>query len=499
MSDPQNLVSNTLARYLDKSPAEFTKRDIIKYVEENNIAAINFRHLGGDGRLKTLNFMINNREQLDQILTAGERVDGSSLFSYIDSASSDLYVIPRYKTAFVNPFSSIPAIDILGSYYTKEGERLAISPENILQKAQDNLIAKTGFRFEAMGELEYYVIAPKQHLYPTVAQEGYQESAPFCKWEKLRYEAMNTIVQAGGNIKYGHSEVGHISSDEYEMEQNEIEFTPVNVEDAADQLVIAKWILRMLGQRNNVTITFAPKILVGHAGSGLHIHTRIMKGDKNMLVEKGKLSEFTRKVVAGYLQLAPSLTAFGNTIPLSYLRLVPHQGAPTNICWGDRNRSGLIRIPLGWLQGINMASSANPNEPNNVSNFSVNQTVEFRSPDGSANIYLLMAGLVVAMQHGLEMKNALELANKLYVDVNIFSSNNKDIQSDLPQLPASCWDAADCLIRDREIYEKDGIFPPTVIDGIVKILKNYKDKDLSERFYGKGDEIQKLVDEYIHI
>ncbi len=494
-----NLNANKLSQYLDKPASEFTKRDIIKYIEENNIAAVNFRHLGGDGRLKSLNFIINSREQLDQILSAGERVDGSSLFSYIDSASSDLYVVPRYKTAFVNPFATIPSLDILGTYYTKEGERLASSPENILKKAHDNLTAKTGLRFEAMGELEYYVIAPKQPLYHTEAQGGYQESSPFCKWETLRYEAMNLIAQSGGKIKYGHSEVGHISSDDHEMEQDEIEFSPVNVEDAADQLVIAKWMLRMLGQRNNVTVTFAPKILVGHAGSGMHVHTRVMKGDQNMMVEGGKLNDFARKVIAGYLQLAPSLTAFGNTIPLSFLRLVPHQEAPTNVCWGDRNRSGLVRVPLGWLHSKDMAADANPNETETARNFSNNQTVEFRSPDGSANIHLLMAGLVVAVQHGLEMENALDLAKKLYVDVNIFSSNNKDIQSNLPQLPASCWEAADSLLQDRAIYEKDGIFPASVIDSLAKILHHYDDKDLSERFYGKGDEIQKLVDQFIHI
>jgi glutamine synthetase len=499
MSQAANLNANTIARYLDKAPADFTKADIIKFVEENGIAAINFRHLGGDGRLKTLNFIVNSREQLDQILSAGERVDGSSLFSYIDSASSDLYVVPRYRTAFVNPFATIPSIDILGTYFTKEGERLASSPENILKKAQDNLKEKAGLRFEAMGELEYYVIAPRQHLYPTVAQKGYQESAPFCKWETLRYEAMNLIAQAGGKIKYGHSEVGHISSDDHEMEQNEIEFSPVDVEDAADQLVVAKWILRMLGRRNNVTLTFAPKILVGHAGSGMHVHTRVMKGDKNMLVDDGKLNDFARRVIAGYLKLAPSLTAFGNTIPLSFLRLVPHQEAPTNVCWGDRNRSGLVRVPLGWLHAKDMAADANLDEAVSSCNFSNNQTVEFRSPDGSANIHLLMAGLAVAVQHGLEMENALDLAKKLYVDVNIFASSNKDIQSALPQLPTSCWDAADCLLEDRAVYEKDGIFPASVIDGLVKILKHHEDKDLSERFYGKGDEIQKMVDDYIHI
>ncbi len=50
----------------------------------------------GDGRLKTLNFVINNQAYLEAILTCGERVDGSSLFSFIEAGSSDLYVIPRF-------------------------------------------------------------------------------------------------------------------------------------------------------------------------------------------------------------------------------------------------------------------------------------------------------------------------------------------------------------------------------------------------------------------
>jgi glutamine synthetase len=493
-----SLVSNKIARYLDKDPSDFTRRDLIKYIEENNIQSVNFRHIGGDGRLKTLNFIIHDKNHLDLLLAAGERVDGSSLFSYIDSSSSDLYIVPRYKTAFENPFSSVPSVDILCSYYTRDGERLESSPENILYKAQENLKAKTGLRFEAMGELEYYVIAPKQFLYPTMAQRGYQESAPFCKWEALRVEAMQAISQAGGKIKYGHSEVGHISSDDEEMEQNEIEFTPVAAEDAADQLVIAKWMLRMIAHRYNVVISYAPKILVGHAGSGLHVHTRLMKDDKNVMVENGKLSDMAKKVIAGYLTLSPSLTALGNTVPLSFLRLVPHQEAPTNICWGDRNRSVLVRVPLGWLGINNMAADANKCEPDNYLDLSGNQTVEFRSPDGSANIHLLMAGLIVAAQHGIEMEGAMELAKKLYVDVNIFSTQNKELQSKLPQLPASCWEASDCFLKDREIYEKDGVFPPMVIDGLAKILKSYDDKDLSERFYGKGDEIQKLVDQFFH-
>jgi len=499
VSDASIVLSpNTVTRHLGKPPEEFTKQDLVKFIEENDIEAVNFRHLGGDGRLKTLNFVISSKSQLDRLLSAGERVDGSSLFSYIDSASSDLYIVPRYKTAYVNPFSTMKTLEMLCTYYTKDGSPLPSSPENILRKANQALLKNTGLTLQAMGELEYYVVAKTQCQYPMMAQQGYHESAPFCKWETLRYEAMKAIAQAGGCIKYGHSEVGHICGEEQEMEQNEIEFLPVAAEDAADQIVIAKWILRMIGNKYGVVVTFAPKILVGHAGSGLHVHTRLMRNGTNVMVDGNELSEVARRTIAGYLSLAPSLTALGNTIPLSFLRLVPHQEAPTNICWGDRNRSVLVRVPLGWLNVGNMLKDANPQETADSATFSDSQTVEFRCPDGSANIHLLMAGLAVAARHGLEMEGALELAQKLYVDVNIFSNEHNKVQQTLPQLPVSCWDSAECLIKDRHIYEKDGVFPPVVIDGLAKVLRSYNDKDLSQRYYGKGDEIQKLVDQYFY-
>jgi len=145
-----------------------------------------------------------------------------------------------------------------------------------------------------------------------------------------------------------------------------------------------------------------------------------------------------------------------------------------------------------------MSRDLNPKECEGSSDYSDSQTVEFRCPDGSANIHLLLAGLAVAARKGLTMDNALDLAKELYVDVNIFSDEHKGIQSKLPQLPVSCWESAERLLDDRQIYQQDGVFPPVVIDGLVKILRSYNDRDLSRRYYGKGDEIKKLVDEYFH-
>ena len=144
---------------------------------------------------------------------------------------------------------------------------------------------------------------------------------------------MQYIAQAGGQIKYGHSEVGNFCLDGKNYEQNEIEFLPVDVEQAADQLMIAKWVIRNLGYELGYDVTFAPKITTGKAGSGLHIHMRMIKDGKNQMLSGGVLSESARKMIAGMMDLAPAITAFGNKNPTSYFRLVPHQEAPTNLCW----------------------------------------------------------------------------------------------------------------------------------------------------------------------
>ncbi len=489
---------NPLVQYLNKPASQFTKADIIKFIEGNKIEMVNFRYVGGDGRLKTLNFVINSMEHLDDILTAGERVDGSSLFSHIEAGSSDLYVLPRYKTAFLNPFAEVPSIDILCSYFNKDGLPLESSPEYILKKANKTLRDLTGYEFEAMGELEYYVISNKDEIFIADDQKAYHESFPFTKWEHLRTEAMEAIAQAGGKIKYGHSEVGNFSLENVEYEQNEIEFLPCPVEDAADQLVIAKWILRSIAYKYGVSITFAPKISVGKAGSGLHIHTRLVKDEKNMMVENGSLSDVAKKVIAGYLSLAPSLTAFGNTNPTSYFRLVPHQEAPTNICWGDRNRSVLVRVPLGWSGRSDMINHANELEAPVTKDFSGKQTVEFRCPDGSADIHLLLAGLTVAARHGLEMENALEFADETYVDVNIFSDANKERLQQLSALPFCCYESADLLAQQCDIYCKYDVFTQSMIDGIVKKLKSYNDQSLREEIADYKSKILELVNRYIN-
>ena len=245
-------------------------------------------------------------------------------------------------------------------------------------------------------------------------------------------------------------------------------------------------------------MTFEPKITTGKAGSGLHIHMRMTKDGQNQMLKDGVLSESARRMIAGMMDVAPAITAFGNKNPTSYFRLVPHQEAPTNVCWGDRNRSVLVRVPLGWAAGVDMSATANPLEQRMERDMSGKQTVEMRSPDGSADLYQLLAGLCVACRHGFEMANALEVAEKNYVNVNIHDAQNADRLAQLAQLPDSCAASADCLERQRKVFEEYDVFSPAMIDGIIAQLRAYDDRTLRKDIEQYPDEIMKLVNQYFH-
>jgi glutamine synthetase len=220
---------------------------------------------------------------------------------------------------------------------------------------------------------------------------------------------------------------------------------------------------------------------------------RLMKYGRNQMLEDGKISDSAKRAIAGMMKLAPSITAFGNMNPTSYFRLVPHQEAPTNVCWGDRNRSVLVRVPLGWTAKADLCRQANPRETAASYDTAQKQTVEMRSPDASANVYLLMASLAVACRYGFSLENGVEVAESTYVNVNIHKKENEKLLESLDTLPDSCAASADCLERQRAVYEESGVFSGAVIDGILSQLRAFDDRTLRRDISNDPDKVSELV------
>ena len=145
-----------------------------------------------------------------------------------------------------------------------------------------------------------------------------------------------------------------------------------------------------------------------------------------------------------------------------------------------------------------MCHEDNPQQPAMAMDSTQKQTVEMRSPDGSADIYQLLAGLCVACRHGFEMDNALEVAARTYVNVNIHNAENKGRLLELSSLPDSCVASAACLQERRDVFEKYDVFSPQMIDGIITQLKQFDDQNLRAEIVGNAEAIAQLARRYFH-
>ena len=313
---------------------------------------------------------------------------------------------------------------------------------------------------------------------------NYHESAPFSRFEHIRNEILLTLADVGIETKYGHSEVGKIlEKDGTLLEQHEIEFMPRSLVEMAETIGIAKWVVRNVCVKYGVSASFSPKIILDHAGNGMHIHLCGMRNDRNILEDsQGGLSVEAKEMIGGILKFSPNLAAFGNPTPVSYLRLLGRRESPMNITWGVSNRLALIRIPLWWNFKVAWEEVD-----------SCRRTFEYRAPDATANVYLLLAGITLAVEYGLKNhEESLNMAEELYVE----DTSRK--KKRLKHLPRSCSESATNLRRDRRYYEAEGVFPRSIIDYTVKKLKAYKDSDLAQKVKDEPQKIEKLMQTYLH-
>ena len=482
-------LTNPLSRFLDKAPADFRRADLLKVVAYHGIERFSFHYTGIDNQVKELKLPFSSVEQADRVLAAGERVDGSSLFKgLMDAANSDLYVVPRYSSAFISPFDS-RSLDFMCRFLDRDGSRSPITPDNILANAHQRFVERTGLHLHALGELEFFLVGEADTgMFTPARQSGYHATGPFFTYGEVVNEMVRYISQVTGAIKYAHAEVGFIDSIRSDRpflkgkraEQHEIEFLTRPIEEMGDFLALSRWIIRNVAFRNGMLATFTPKLEEGIAGNGFHVHMELLREGKNvMTASNGTLSCEALRLIGGLVHYAATLSAFGNTVASAYLRLVPNQEAPTRICWSDCNRSALIRVPLGWAKTADLARIVNPHEPQAYVDSRGHQTVEIRSPDGSAFFNLLLAGLTTAAEYGLTQEGTDQLAARTQVSGNIFA--DPELMARLEPLPVSCVATARLLREHRDMYESSGAFPPRLIDYVIQLLLREDDEKLNEQ------------------
>lgn len=447
----------SLEAELGKSRDIWTTDDIVELVSSRNIRVVSLMHVGGDGWLKTLDFVPRSEKHLRNIIDGGERADGSNLFprTGIPPDQSDIVLRPRIDSAFLDPFSSLPTIVLLCHHRDREGAALTQSPDTIVRRADTRLRDEAGVSLWALGEVEYFLGRPwnETDIYGA-GDRGYHATAPFVFGQGLRRRALAILADIGVAVKYGHSEVGYIEAKETQgviWEQHEIELALRPLPVAADAILLTQWVVRNLAHRNGMRCSTDPMMLEGHAGNGLHVHLTPMRDDTP--VEFGKaedLSDPARWLIGGLVQMGGALMAFGNRAEGSLQRLAQGKEAPNTIGWGSYDRQALIRLPI-----VPTDEEGRPVAP---------PTIEFRLPDGSTLPHLLLAGAAIAMLQG----RATDDLDRLLDHTAVATRTAGEPRAELPRNFAQ---VAEALERYRESLQAGGVFPAPLIDNVVLRLK----------------------------
>lgn len=119
-----------------------------------------------------------------------------------------------------------------------------------------------------------------------------------------------------------------------------------------------------------------------------------------------------------------------------------------------------MRVPLGWAAKKDMCSLANPLEADSHYDTTRSRRSKCVRRTDRPIYAQLLAGLAVACRYGFEIPDALDIAEKTYVNVNIHQEENKARLETLDQLPDSCAASAKRLQQQRGIFEQHNVFSP---------------------------------------
>lgn len=359
--------------------SKYTKKDIIRMVDEEDVEFIRLQFTDIFGTLKNVAITAS---QLEKALNNQCMFDGSSIEGFVRIEESDMYLFPDLDTFTIFPWrpQQGKVARIICDVYRPDQEPFEGDPRYILKK-QIEEAKKMGYTFNVGPECEFFLFHTDEDGQPTTISHekaGYFDLGPVDLGENARRDMVLTLEDMGFEIEASHHEVAPA--------QHEIDFKYDEALKTADNIMTFKLTVKTIAKRHGLFASFMPKPKSGVAGSGMHVNMSLFKDGENIFVDekdKNGLSKEAYYFIGGIMKHMRGMTAITNPLINSYKRLVPGYEAPIFIAWSATNRSPLIRIPAS--RGASTR-------------------VELRCPDPSANPYLVLAVCLAAGLDGIRNK-----------------------------------------------------------------------------------------------
>ena len=371
-------------------------------------------------------------------------------------ADADMFAIPDPNSLIQIPWNK--EVGWLASDLWMNGKPVKASPR-IMLKEQIKKLSKRSLTMKSGVECEYFLISPDAS---GIADARDIQSKPCYDQSALmrRYDLIKEICDSMLTLGWGPYQNDHEDANgQFEMNWNYDDCLVT-----ADRHTFFKFMVKSLAEKHGLRATFMPKPFENLTGNGCHAHVSLWGSNNNKFLDKGDrfgLSKIAYHFVGGILKNAESLAAFFNPTLNSYRRInapPTKSGAswsPSSISYTGNNRTHMIRIP----------------DPGRF---------ELRLMDGSANPYLIQAGIMASGLYGIENKvdPGQPLQCNMYTDYKNYP--------ELKRLPDDLEDALEKLEENKVLKEA---FGEDVINSYLKLKKQEIDEFNKDEIFDKRKDI----------
>jgi glutamine synthetase len=361
--------------------------------------------------------------------------DGINMYGGVISLDTASHVIPgtlyneetKYKDQTLRPdlttIAPVPWLEetakVICDTEWEDGTPLRAAPRYLARTLIDKAAA-LGFAIESAHEYEFYVLDSETH-------EPLFDGVHI--FNNLRNEHTPVIRDVVDGLRAVGIQILTANA-EYAPSQYELVYNHAEGLTGIDNGFTFKNAVKEIVQHGGLTATFMAKPAAGMAGSGCHYHISLIdkKSGRNVFYDPKKPATLTptlRHFVQGIIDHGAACMALFNPTPNCYRRLTPNTFAPSNISWGEEDRSAMVRIKRPGSAGMH---------------------VEMRAASAISNPYLTAAGTLACGLLGLAEKRPLVAQTK---------GPAEDDRS-LPPFPANLDAALAALEADAAVVEMLG-------------------------------------------
>ena len=357
----------------------YSKDDIIRMVEEEDVDFIRLQFTDTFGNLKNMAVTSN---QLELVLDNRYTFDGAAINGFDTENVDELILVPDLDTFAIFPWRPQRGrvARFICDVMNPDGSPFMADSRFILSQVAKEA-NEMGYTFNVSPESEFFLFDTDENGEPTThtnEKGGFFDISPLDLGENARRDIVQSLSEMGFEMESSY----HSN----EKAQHCIDFKFDDCVQSADNYMTFKLAVRTVAKRHGLHATFMPKPNFGMKGSALFYNMFLCKNGVNVFSDPDEeygLSKEAYYFMGGIMKHIKGMTLINNPIINSYKRLVPGYNAPVNISWSRKNRTPLMRI---------------------TSSGAIGPRIVLRSPDGASNPYLVMAACLACGLEGIKNK-----------------------------------------------------------------------------------------------